>query len=502
MTVHRILLRHGLIDPTTRKRRREDYRRWQRDAPMQLWQLDIVGGLMLAGGTGPLVECKVVTGVDDHSRYCVLAAVVPRATGRAVCLAFAAALARFGVPDEVLTDNGKQFTDRFGAGGEVLFDRICRDNGIVHRLTQPASPTTTGKVERFHQTLRRELLNDHGPFDDLPAAQAAVERWVGEYNTLRPHQSLDMDTPASRFSTDRSSEQLLPLRLPAALRTIPVAPPSPSIEAAEAPEPVAGSAEPVGGLVSAYSSGPVEFERVVPASGNLAVAGKQFWLGTARAGVTVTFWADCDVIHLLVAGARVKTVRSHLSVNDLAALAANGGRPAGPPPLPPAEPGAAVEAVEVDRIVNKTGIVSLAGRQILAADILGGRLVSIRIDAQTLTFFDPASRQLLRARPNPLSWDQVRRLRGARPAGPPPRPSTEPVTVQRRASATGVILVARQKIALGRAQAGRTITVHVAEHTLTIETEGGPRTVIRTTTRPIRNLKANRPWSRKTSNVS
>ena len=215
--------------------------------------------------------------------------------------------------------------------------------------------------------------------------------------------------------------------------------------------------------------------------------------------MTVTFWADCDVIHLLVAGARVKTVRSHLSVNDLAALAAHGGRPAGPPPLPPAEPGA---AIEVDRIVNKTGIVSLAGRQILAADILGGRLVSIRIDQTTLAFFDPATRQLLRARPNPLSWDQVSRLRGARAAGPPPRPATEPVTVQRRASATGVILVARQKIALGRAQAGRTVTVHVAEHTLTIETDGGPRTVTRTTTRPIRNLKANRPWSRKTSNVS
>ena len=303
-----------------------------------------------------------------------------------------------------------------------------------------------------------------------------------------------MDTPASRFTTDRSSEQLLPLRLPAALRAVfPVettkqtALPSPT----EQPEPVLAA--------RAYSSGPVEFERVVPTSGNLAVFGKQFWLGPARAGVTVTFWADRDIIHLLIAGARVKTVRSHLSVNDLAALATNDGRPAGPPPLPPAEPGA---AVEVDRVVNQTGIVSLAGRQILAADILGGRPVSIRIDQTTLTFFDPASRQLLRARPNPLTWDQACRLRGARPAGPPPRPATEPVTVQRRASATGVILVARQKIALGRAQAGRTVTVHVAETTLTIETEGGPRTVTRTTTRPIRNLKANRPWSRKTSNVS
>lgn len=104
---------------------------------MALWQMDVVGGMFLADGT----EAKVVTGLDDHSRYCVIASVVARATGRAVCLASASALRRFGVPGEVLTDNGKQFTDRFGRGGEVLFDRICRDNGITHRLTQPRSPT-------------------------------------------------------------------------------------------------------------------------------------------------------------------------------------------------------------------------------------------------------------------------------------------------------------------------------------------------------------------------
>ena len=147
--------------PRSRRRKRSDYIRWQREAPMQLWQLDIVGGVFLVDGT----ECKVVTGVDDHSRFCVTATVVPRATGRAVCLAFAEALRRYGVPDEVLTDNGKQFTDRFGKGGEVLFDRICRDNAITHRLTEPASPTTTGKVERFHGSLRREFLNHSEPFD-------------------------------------------------------------------------------------------------------------------------------------------------------------------------------------------------------------------------------------------------------------------------------------------------------------------------------------------------
>ena len=300
-TVYRILVRHGLVDAKARRRRREDYKRWERDAPMALWQLDIVGGVFLADGR----EVKVVTGVDDHSRYCVIAQACLRATGRAVCLTFARALECYGVPDEVLTDNGRQFTARFGRGGEVLFDRICRDNGIVHRLTRPASPTTTGKVERFHQTLRRDLLAEHGPFEDVEAVQAALDHWVTcDYNTCRPHRSLAMATPAERFAPVPDAERdALPLRLPAAL--VAAAPPPAQDEPPTPSEPAL--------RLPALVCGAVEFERVVPALGNLAVAGKQFWLGPDRAGITVTFWADHDIIHLLIAGARIKTVRSHLS---------------------------------------------------------------------------------------------------------------------------------------------------------------------------------------------
>ena len=101
-----------------------------------------------------------------------------------------------------------------------------------------------------------------------------------------------------------------------------------------------------------WNGGPVEFDRVVPPSGNMEVRGKQFWLGPARSGVTVTFWADTDVIHLLIGMARVKSVRSHLSVADLEILAHDGGRRAGPSPLPPPVTGG---VVEVDRTVNRTG---------------------------------------------------------------------------------------------------------------------------------------------------
>jgi transposase InsO family protein len=100
---------------------------------------------------------------------------------------------------EVLTDNGKVFTTRFGLRDtEVLFDRICRENGIDHLLTAPRSPTTTGKIERFHRTLRAEFLTGR-TFADLESAQAELDRWVESYNTERPHQGIGMATPASRF---------------------------------------------------------------------------------------------------------------------------------------------------------------------------------------------------------------------------------------------------------------------------------------------------------------
>ena len=109
-------------------------------------------------------------------------------------------------------------------------------------------------------------------------------------------------------------------------------------------------------------------------------------------------------------------------------------------------------------------------------------------------FYDLDSRELLRVRPNPLSHDKVRRLRGNRPAGPPPRPSTEPIRVQRRASNTGVIMVCGQKVALGRVYQHQTVTIHVSETTLAIELdEGETRVVRRTTTLAVRNIKADRP---------
>ena len=106
-----------------------------------------------------------------------------------------------GVPEQILTDNGKVFTGRFGPGpGPVRFDRICVENGIRHLLTAPYSPTTTGKVERLHKTMRAEFFRLHErEFVGIAELQAALDGWVVHHNTERPHQSVGMCPPADRF---------------------------------------------------------------------------------------------------------------------------------------------------------------------------------------------------------------------------------------------------------------------------------------------------------------
>jgi hypothetical protein len=116
---------------------------------MQLWQLDIVGRIRLVDGT----QLSAVTGIDDHSRFCVLARLLPRATAQPVYDALRAALARHGVPQAILTDNGKVVTARFGPGpGPVLFDRVCHDNGIRHcsprRTRRPPPASSSGCTRR------------------------------------------------------------------------------------------------------------------------------------------------------------------------------------------------------------------------------------------------------------------------------------------------------------------------------------------------------------------
>ncbi len=475
-TIYRVLVRHGLVPARKRKRRRQDYKRWQREEPMQLWQMDVTGSVFLADGT----ELKLISGLDDCSRFCVIAKVVRRATGRAVCRAFVAAMAVYGIPDEVLTDNGKVFTGRFGKPrpAEVLFERICRKNGIKQLLTKPYSPTTIGKVERWHQTLQTDFLNEAGPFATIEQAQAAVDAWRHEYNHDRPHQSLDMATPASRFRPSPPQEgQALSLWAPADLEPLTSPPPGPSDTPAVIPETVSWPDA-------------VEVDRTVPPSGNMTVGPQQFWLSPARAGQNVTLWIDATTVHLSTGGWRIKTVPSRLSEVDLARLRRTEGRPAGPPPAGPS-PGAlaASRCVEVDRLVNGIGGITLLNRLILIGSPLAGQRARIRLDGQLMHVITQDG-VLWRTLPCPIPPHQRHRLQGVRLAGPAPLPEAT-ATVQRRVSRRGGIQVARQRIHVGMTHAGKIVTVVTENNSFRLVIDGETVCVVpRTTSREIDRYKA------------
>ena len=474
-TVYRVLIRNQLIEPRSRRRRRQDYTRWERPVPMQLWQLDVTASAFLADGR----EVKIVTGIDDHSRYCVIARAVLRATARPVCRAFVEAMTIYGVPEEVLTDNGTVFTGRFikPRPAEVLFERICRENGITQRLTRPRSPTTTGKIERLHQSLQLELLDVHGPFESLAALQAALDAWREEYNSDRPHQSLGMAFPASRFTPAVSP---LPLRVPSQLIAASTRqaeqPEPPSAELSAAPAPDGQQAPPVA----------VEADRVVPPSGNLWIGGQQVWLGPVLADRKVTIWVDETSLHVLLDGARVKTLPSRLGITELARLAADGARPAGPSPL---RAGTGT-VVEVERTVNAAGLVGLAGAQFNVGYQLAGQRVVLRMDGTQMAVIT-GDGELARTMPCPVPAGDRYRLRGARKAAAAPLPPSGPVTVQRRVSSRGGIMVATQKIQVGLIHAGKIVAVTAEDHSFRLVIDGQAVGVVpRTTAREIHRYKA------------
>ena len=143
-------------------------------------------------------RAKALTGVDDHSRFCVSAYLMLRESSQRVCEGLALAMRTYGVPEEILTDNGKVFTGRFNRPPvEVLFDRVCRENGIKHRLTQPRSPDHDREDRAVPPGAAHRVPHRPG-LQDLRAAQAELDEWVGDYNTSRPHQAIGHGHPGQQ----------------------------------------------------------------------------------------------------------------------------------------------------------------------------------------------------------------------------------------------------------------------------------------------------------------
>jgi transposase InsO family protein len=340
-SIYRCLVRHRLITPQARKRRRADYKRWERARAMELWQMDIVGGVRLTDGS----DAKIVSGIDDHSRFVVSARVVARATARPTCAALLAAIDRYGAPAQILTDNGKVFTGRYGPGtGIVLFDRICHEHGIEHLLTAPRSPTTTGKVERWHKTLRREFLNDK-TFTSLEDAQAQLDVWVAFYNHQRPHQSLGMAAPSERF---RLAAQ------PPTTATKTVEP-----AAIDPAAPVAPSAT-----------------RRVSAQGTISFASTRYKAGRWLAGETVDVVCDGGLVHLHHRGVLIAThARRHQPDKQTAGLRRK---------TKPMGPKRTASAVSVTRKVDSSGSVCFAGCTYRVGSAYKRRQVQVAVVGDTV----------------------------------------------------------------------------------------------------------------------
>jgi hypothetical protein len=230
----------------------------------------------------------------------------------------------------------------------------------------------------------------------------------------------------------------------------------------------------------------LEVERVVPTSGNLSLGGQQVWLGPALAGRTVTIWVDETSLHVVLDGARLKTLPSRLGVVELARLAADGAKPAGPPPLP----GPTGTALEIDRMVNAAGLASLAGVQVTVGSELAGQRVTLRMDGTQMAVIGHDGTSL-RTLPCPVPTGQRHRLRGARRAATVVSAVCGPVIVQRRVSQRGQIMVATQRIHVGLIHAGKIVTVTADEHSFGLAIDGiAVASVPRTANSEIHRYKA------------
>ena len=191
-TIRRILHAAGLITPEPRKRPRSSYHRFTAAQPNECWQSDFTHW-RLADGT----DVEVLNWLDDHSRYLLGCTAHTPVTGDIVTTMFLTVTEEHGFPASTLTDNGRVYTARFG-GGKNAFEYLLAILGITQKNGHPGHPQTQGKVERFHQTLKKWLTHQP-PATTLADLQDQLDRFRNTYNHHRPHRELDRRTPASAY---------------------------------------------------------------------------------------------------------------------------------------------------------------------------------------------------------------------------------------------------------------------------------------------------------------
>jgi transposase InsO family protein len=191
-TITEILRRHGFIDPVTSRKHRA-FKRFERPASNDLWQMDFKGHFALTRGG----RCHPLTILDDHSRFNLALRACHNEQAETVQTELTNVFRRYGLPHEMLMDNGSPW------GDSGIFSYTCLTVwlmrlGIKVTHGHPHHPQTQGKEERFHRTLKAELLC-RMPAVDVESCQPHFDRFRDDYNFERPHDSLGLETPASRY---------------------------------------------------------------------------------------------------------------------------------------------------------------------------------------------------------------------------------------------------------------------------------------------------------------
>ena len=189
-TANNILQRNGCISETE-SQKRQAFLRFQREHCNELWQTDFKGDFLLLDGT----RCFPLDIIDDCSRYCL--GIFAKNTAGGVISSFETAFKTYGLPSAVLSDNGGAFAGV--KGGYTQFERWLMDLDILPIHGRPLHPQTQGKIERFHRTLKNELLKRNA-FIDLADADKHLKEWRIKYNEVRPHEAINMHCPAEIYT--------------------------------------------------------------------------------------------------------------------------------------------------------------------------------------------------------------------------------------------------------------------------------------------------------------
>jgi transposase InsO family protein len=210
-TITAILHRNGLIDPEASAAHRP-LTRFEHARPNELWQMDFKGHFPTASG-----RCHPLTVLDDHSRFALKIAACGDERLGTVRNALTAVFERYGLPDRMLMDNGPPWGSPWNVPGSVaearswtMFEAWLLRLGVGVSHGRPYHPQTQGKDERFHRTLKAEVI-DRRAWRDTGDCSQAFEDWRHVYNAERPHDALQLATPASRY---RPSYRAFPKQLP------------------------------------------------------------------------------------------------------------------------------------------------------------------------------------------------------------------------------------------------------------------------------------------------